>query len=149
MIPPEFLQSLTEKLCRDSEARAVVIGILHTESQCELVFGGPDAHVLCWPDIFRKFAASCDEDRPDEAIAEAKGANRPGDVFQINDRAVRWVGLLVTAKEIFPEGIAAFAQVPQGSGKCTRAFARLSWREINFIGRPGSGMAQEGTEGAV
>lgn len=61
----------------------------------------------------------------------------PGDLFQINEHHGRagWVGCIVMSKEIHPWGIIAFVSWPDEHDKQTRAFIRLDWIDVEYVGR--------------
>lgn len=59
-----------------------------------------------------------------------------GDVFQINEAHGRegWIGAFVLATEIKPWGIVGFVSHIQTHVEQTRAYIRLNWNEIDYIG---------------
>lgn len=61
---------------------------------------------------------------------------RPGDVFQINEQHGRlgWIGSFVLAEEIRTWGIQGFVVAIQTHDKQERAYIRLKWEEIDYIG---------------
>jgi hypothetical protein len=61
---------------------------------------------------------------------------QPGDVFQINEKHGRdgWVGALVMAEEIKSFGIQGFVHVVKNHNEYGRAYIRLNWEEIDFVG---------------
>lgn len=62
---------------------------------------------------------------------------RAGDVFQITEQHGRkgWIGAFVLATEIKPWGIQGFVSHVETHDQQTRAFIRLKWEEIDYIGR--------------
>ena len=59
-----------------------------------------------------------------------------GDVFQINETHGRagWVGAFVLVTEVKTWGIQGFVPVIETHHEQRRAFIRLKWSEIDFIG---------------
>jgi hypothetical protein len=63
-----------------------------------------------------------------------------GDVFQINEKhgettnRIGWVGALVTVREVKQWGIVGFVTFPHTHEEQTRAYIRLKWEEIDFVG---------------
>lgn len=64
------------------------------------------------------------------------GNFKPGDVFQINETEGRqgWIGSFVLATEIKSWGIQGFVSHIETHEKQTRAYIRLPWRNIDYIG---------------
>ncbi len=60
-----------------------------------------------------------------------------GDVFQVTQSHGRggWVGALVLATEIKPWGIQGFVHQIATHEEHTRAFIRLRWDEIEYVGK--------------
>lgn len=60
----------------------------------------------------------------------------PGDVFQINETHGRlgWVGALVLATEIKSWGIQGFVSHVETHDQQNRAYIRLKWIEIDYVG---------------
>lgn len=60
-----------------------------------------------------------------------------GDVFQINEKHGRlgWIGALVLATEVKPWGIQGFVSHVVSHEEQTRAYIRLEWNEIDFVGK--------------
>lgn len=60
----------------------------------------------------------------------------PGDVFQINETHGRagWIGAFVMAADIKSWGIQGFVSHIETHEKQTRAYVRLKWSEIDYIG---------------
>lgn len=133
MIPPELLQELAEKICREAHGEAAVLGVFQS-NMCELVVATRPDCAFSLAEGLRKMANEADG--LDSQIAQRSGANQPGDVFQVNERAERWVGVLVQATEIRPWGIVAHATVPVSPTlPPVLVPIRLNWPEVNFIGR--------------
>lgn len=61
---------------------------------------------------------------------------QPGDVFQINERHGRngWIGALVLATEIRLWGIQGFVAHVETHDTQAKAFIRLKWDELDFVG---------------
>lgn len=59
-----------------------------------------------------------------------------GQVFQINEKHGRegWIGAFVLATEIKDWGIQGFVHLITTHDKSARAYIRLKWEEIDFIG---------------
>lgn len=59
-----------------------------------------------------------------------------GDVFQINEKHGRsgWVGAFVMATEIKVWGIMGFVTHVDSHEEQSRAYIRLPWQEVDFIG---------------
>lgn len=59
-----------------------------------------------------------------------------GDVFQINEKHGRtgWIGAFVMATEIKTFGIQGFVSHVETHDQQNRAYIRLRWDEIDFIG---------------
>jgi len=59
-----------------------------------------------------------------------------GDVFQINENHGRqgWIGAFVMATEIKTWGIQGFVVHIKTHDKQSRAFIRLKWEELDYIG---------------
>lgn len=59
-----------------------------------------------------------------------------GDVFQINEKHGRagWIGVFIYATEIKSCGIQGFATRIETHEQQNRAYIRLKWEEIDFIG---------------
>lgn len=62
---------------------------------------------------------------------------QPGDVFQIGPEEGRkgWIGAFVYATEIRSWGILGFVAVPENHNDQGRAYIRLKWEEVDYIGR--------------
>jgi len=62
---------------------------------------------------------------------------QPGDVFQINEKHGRdgWTGAFVMAEEIKSWGIQGYVHVVKTHQEYGRAYIRLKWEEIDFVGR--------------
>lgn len=60
-----------------------------------------------------------------------------GDVFQINEKHKRegWLGAFVLATEIKSWGIQGFVAHVVAHDKQERAYIRLKWEEIDYIGK--------------
>ena len=60
-----------------------------------------------------------------------------GDVFQINERHGRqgWIGAFVMATEIRKWGIQGFVSHVETHDKQTRAYIRLEWYHVDYVGR--------------
>jgi hypothetical protein len=60
-----------------------------------------------------------------------------GDVFQINESHGRagWIGAFVLATEIKSWGIQGFVHVVKEHEESARAYIRLNWEHIDYIGR--------------
>ena len=78
----------------------------------------------------------------DKQIHRDEGAlqmaeHRPGDVFQITEAHGRngWIGSFVLAEEIRPWGIQGFVVALKTHDTQERAYIRLKWSEIEYIGR--------------
>lgn len=67
-----------------------------------------------------------------EQIAELQR----GDVFQINEAHGRngWIGALVLASEIKPWGVIGFVAHIETHESQSRAFIRLNWNEVDYVG---------------
>ncbi len=63
-------------------------------------------------------------------------AHTPGDVFQITEAHGRqgWIGSFVMATEIKPWGIQGFVPIIKTHDEQNRAYIRLKWSEIEFVG---------------
>lgn len=61
----------------------------------------------------------------------------PGDVFQINERHGRagWVGAFLLATDIKRWGVQGFVVAIQTHENQERAFIRLKWEEVDYIGK--------------
>lgn len=61
---------------------------------------------------------------------------QPGTVFQITEGHDRkgWIGAFITATEVNSLGIEGYVQVIQTPEKHRRAFVRLPWSHIDYIG---------------
>lgn len=59
-----------------------------------------------------------------------------GDVFQINENYSRkgWIGAFVLATEIKQWGIVGFVGWPEHHDVQARAYIRLEWPDLDFIG---------------
>lgn len=59
-----------------------------------------------------------------------------GDVFQINERHGRqgWIGAFVLATEIKGWGIQGFVHHTETHEEYSRAYIRLKWDEVDYIG---------------
>lgn len=73
---------------------------------------------------------------------------RPGDVFQINERHGRagWIGALVMGTKIKAWGIQGFVSHVESHDKQARAYIRLKWEELDYIGRAPLIPQDEGSE---
>jgi len=62
--------------------------------------------------------------------------HKPGDVFQINEKHGRagWVGTFVMAEKIRPWGIQGFVAVLKTHEEQQRAYIRLEWEHIDYVG---------------
>ncbi len=71
----------------------------------------------------------------EQGIESAK-TRKPGDVFQINENDGRdgWIGCFVMATEIRAWGIQGFVAWPKEHEQMARAFIRLPWDTVEFIG---------------
>lgn len=71
--------------------------------------------------------------------------HREGDVFQINERHGRngWIGAFVLATEIKSWGIQGFVSHIETHDKQGRAYIRLKWDEIDFIGHAALVIAED------
>lgn len=69
-------------------------------------------------------------------FSAAKSQYRTGDVFQINERHGRngWIGAFVMATEIKTWGIQGFVSILETHEQQARAYIRLKWDEVDFIG---------------
>jgi hypothetical protein len=76
-----------------------------------------------------------DGDYMHEAVR--RGEAKPGDVFQIAPEHGRdgWVGAFVVATEIKPWGIQGFVHQIVTHTEHGRAFIRLKWDEIEYVGK--------------
>lgn len=65
------------------------------------------------------------------------GVYRPGDVFQINEAHGRggWVGAFVMVDTVKPWGLQAFMHLAEDHETASRAYIRLEWQEVDYIGR--------------
>jgi hypothetical protein len=63
--------------------------------------------------------------------------HKAGDVFQINERHGRagWIGALVVATEIKAFGIQGFVHSVDSHESYSRAYIRLPWDQLEFIGQ--------------
>lgn len=61
---------------------------------------------------------------------------KPGDVFQINESEGRagWIGAFVLATEIKSWGIQGFVSHIVTHEEQRRAYIRLKWKDVDFIG---------------
>lgn len=67
---------------------------------------------------------------------EQKREHVVGDVFQINERHGRqgWVGAFLMATEIKPWGVQGFVSHVVSHDEQARAYIRLKYEELDFIG---------------
>jgi hypothetical protein len=61
----------------------------------------------------------------------------PGDVFQINEHHGRagWIGAFVMVTEVKGFGIQGFVSHVKAHEEQERAYIRLKWEEIDYVGR--------------
>lgn len=73
----------------------------------------------------------------EDAGARQMTTYRPGDVFQIIETHGRagWVGAFVLTTEVKRWGIQGFVVAIQTHDKQERAFIRLPWDQIEYVGR--------------
>ena len=59
-----------------------------------------------------------------------------GDVFQINENHGRngWIGAFIMATEIKPWGIQGFVSHIEMHDRQSRAYIRLKWDELDYVG---------------
>ena len=61
---------------------------------------------------------------------------KPGDVFQINEKHGRagWIGAFVMATKVKGWGLQGFVSHVESHDKQARAYIRLKWDEVDYIG---------------
>jgi hypothetical protein len=66
----------------------------------------------------------------------ADAERKAGDVFQINESYDRkgWIGAFVMATEVKSWGIQGFVHVIESHDQAQRAYTRLEWSDIEFVG---------------
>lgn len=69
-------------------------------------------------------------------LSDEERSYKPGDVFQINETHGRggWIGTFVLATEIRSWGIQGFVPLLKSHDEQQRAYIRLNWNEIDYIG---------------
>lgn len=62
--------------------------------------------------------------------------HNPGDVFQINEKHGRkgWIGAFILCTEVRAWGIVGFVSHVHAHEEQRRAYIRLKWEEIDFVG---------------
>lgn len=68
-------------------------------------------------------------------MTAAKPKYEVGDVFQIIDDRPGWIGAFIMATDIKSWGIQGFVHQIDTHKKSSRAFTRLEWNQIEYIGR--------------
>lgn len=69
-------------------------------------------------------------------MTNSTALHEPGDVFQINETHGRlgWIGAFVMATEVKHWGIQGFVSHVATHDRQDRAYIRLKWEEIDFVG---------------
>jgi hypothetical protein len=138
MIPPHVLQGIVMSICKQNGADGVLLIIYRERSGLETIAAANGKKCINMAALLRDVSSHIEEGREIDQIPSANGIHKPDDVFRINARCNRpgWVNVLVTAREIHHWGIQAIASAPTALDCCAQFPVRLSWDEIDFIGRP-------------